>query len=37
MSGDASKGLAKLEADRARGKMPKRKVRPEDYIARRSL
>ena len=26
-----------IEADRASGKMPKRKVRPADYIARRSL
>src|SRR6266849_5123601 len=26
-----------IEADQANGKMPKRKVRPEDYIARRSL
>lgn len=26
-----------IEADQASGKMPKRKVRPEDYIARRSL
>ncbi len=26
-----------IEADQAAGKMPKRKVRPEDYVARRSL
>jgi len=26
-----------IEADQASGKMPKRKVRPADYIARRSL
>src|SRR5438876_11927388 len=26
-----------IEADQASGKMPRRKVRPEDYIARRSL
>src|SRR5579872_4438985 len=26
-----------IEADQASGKMPKRAVRPEDYVARRSL